>query len=225
MKPGGEGPGNQGEPREDDINLHRDKAKAIIRRCLENAAQLDQAKRTKYRAAAVAVLDAMGPVALMRWNENVKSITFYPDTESINRFVQSLGHKFARATGVRGLCIRDLNQPWLCSLHLNGGVDTGDVFSWNASEAYAHEFAHAIAWKRDEAGPLFVTKGWQDAWAQNGDRICGQMKMLNRGPREGFADFGVLVWNRYQDASSCGPSCLQFWEERGLALDSAASDF
>ncbi len=75
-------------PWEDAIRLHRDQAKAAVRRCLENAVQLDQAKRAKYRAAAEAVLDAMGPAALKRWNENVRSIAFYPDTESVDRWAQ-----------------------------------------------------------------------------------------------------------------------------------------
>jgi hypothetical protein len=220
MKRRGGGSGNGGAPWEDAIRLHRDQAKATVRRCLENAVQLDQAKRAKYRAAAEAVLDAMGPVALKRWNENVQSITFYPDTESINRFVQSLGRKFAGVTGVRGSCIRDPNQPWLCSLHLNGGADTGDAFRWDASEGYAHEFAHAIDWGIKDPGPLSITIAWQDAWESNGEMICEDLRQPNRGAREGFADFAVLVWMRPEEARQ-HVKCYAFWSERGLLADSS----
>jgi hypothetical protein len=141
-----------------DARSHRDEAKATIRRCLGNATQLDEAKKAKYRAAAEAVIDAMGPAALKRWNENLKSITFYADTESINGFARSLGPKFANVGGIRGLCIRDPKQPHLCSLHLNGGIDTGDAFRWDAGDGYAHEFAHVIDWGSLEPGPLSITK-------------------------------------------------------------------
>jgi hypothetical protein len=77
-----------------------------------------------YRAAAEKVIDAMGPTALKRWNENVESITFYPDTESINRLARSLRRDLANAVGIRGFCVRDSRHPRLCSLHLNGGSDT-----------------------------------------------------------------------------------------------------
>ena len=62
------------------------KALATIDRHLAGAAGLTAAKKAKYRAAAEKVIRAMGPKALERWNTNVKSITFYPDMESIARF-------------------------------------------------------------------------------------------------------------------------------------------
>lgn len=62
-------------------------AMATIDRHLAGAAGLTVAKRAKYRAAAEKVIRAMGPKALERWNTNVQAITFYPDTESIVRFL------------------------------------------------------------------------------------------------------------------------------------------
>ena len=64
----------------DDAEAYRDEAKATIARCLAVAVQLDESKRTKYRAAAEAVVNAMGFAALKRWNRNVQSITFHSDS-------------------------------------------------------------------------------------------------------------------------------------------------
>ncbi len=216
MKRGSAAPGNEGETGEGDIKRDRDKAKATIRRCLENAAQLDQAKRAKYRAAAEAVLDAMGPVALKRWNENVKSITFYPDTESINEFVRSLGHAFARATDVRGLCIRDLSQPWLCGLCLNGGAETGEHFPRTTRDVYAHEFSHAVDLAEGETARLSSTVAWQMAWSAEGADIQGRLHLPNRGAREGFGNFAIIAWNYPEDARRHYPACWTFWKRHGL---------
>jgi hypothetical protein len=223
IEAGDEGPGGDDARGEDDAKTHRDKAKAAIRRYLSQATQLDEAKKATYRAAAEAVIDAMGPEALKRWNENLKSITFYPDTESINQFVRSLGPEFANVTGVRGVCIHDPNQPRLCSLHLNGGSDTGDAFRWDARDGYAHEFGHVIDWGASEPGPLSITKAWCDAWAENGEEICGRLREPNRGAREGFADFAILGWGRPEEARKQARS-YEFWRERGLVFDSSEAD-
>jgi hypothetical protein len=216
MKRGGEGPSNEGAAGEDDIRLPRDKAKATLRRCLENAAQLDQAKRAKYRAAAEAVLDAMGPAALKRWNENVKSITFYPDTESITAFARSQGMDPEHTKAFRGLFMRDPSQPHLCSLHLNGGNDTGNASALKTGDLYAHEFGHAIDWSVSEADILSASAAWRKVSEEEKKNLREWLGVSNRGPAEDFANFAIVALSYQEAARRHYPECWRFWSERGL---------
>ncbi len=220
MKRRGGGSGNGGARWEDAIRLHRDKAKATVRRCLENAVQLDQAKRAKYRAAAEAVLDAMGPAALKRWNENVKSITFYPDTESITAFARSLGLDPDHVKTFRGLCLRERRKPWNCHLHLNGGADTGDLFPRDTSDGYAHEFAHVAGWVQGQIAPLSLTRAWREAWEEEKAEVNDRVGVTDRGSNEGFGDFAILAWLYPEDARRHCPKCWKIWKDQGLAGES-----
>jgi hypothetical protein len=160
------------------------KALATIDRDLAGAAGLTAAKKAKYRAAAEKVIRAMGPKALERWNANVESISFYADTESIVRFFRALGPGLANAVGIRGLCVRDSLRPYLCSLHLNGGSDTGDRFSRSTCDGYAHEFAHAIDWGNGESAPLSLSPAWMDAWQENREAINDRLGVVDQGAKD-----------------------------------------
>jgi hypothetical protein len=195
----------------------RRKAMAIIDRGLASAAGLTPAKIAMYRAAAEKVIKAMGPKALERWNANVEMITFYPDTGSVTRFARSLRPDLDDAVDIRGLCARNPSQPHLCSLHLNGGGDTGDRFSRNTCDGYAHEFAHAVDWSNGELSPLSLTQAWKDAWQENKDVINGRLDVADQSPSEGFANFAIFVWNYPEDARRHCPACRRFWKNHGLA--------
>jgi hypothetical protein len=195
----------------------RRKAMAIIDRGLASAAGLTGAKKARYRAAAEKVIHAMGSAALKRWNENVQSITFYPDTESINRFVQTLQPDLAGVAGIRGLCLRDSSRPSLCNLHLNGGSDTGDETSWKASNIYAHEFAHAIDWGADQPYPLSATKAWREAGDEKKRETRARLGVPDRGSAEDFASFAGVAWGYPEDARRHYPECWGFWVSEGLA--------
>ena len=192
-------------------------AMATIDRHLAGAAGLTVAKRAKYRAAAEKVIRAMGPKALERWNTNVQAITFYPDTESIVRFYAHLRPGLADAVGIRGLCVRDSSRPYLCSLHLNGGSDTGDRFSRSTCDGYAHEFAHAIDWGKGESAPLSLSRAWKNAWQENRDAINDRLGVVDQEASEGFANFAIFAWNYSEDARRHCAACLRFWKDQGLA--------
>jgi hypothetical protein len=70
-------------------------AMATIDRYLASAVGLSPTMTAAYRAAAEKVLRAMGPKAIKRWNANVQSLSFYPDTESIGRFARRMWPDFA----------------------------------------------------------------------------------------------------------------------------------
>jgi hypothetical protein len=190
---------------------------AAINRCLDGSAGLPPAKKAKYREAAEKVIHAMGRNALERWNENVDSITFYPDTESINDFYRSLRRDLADAVDIRGLCFRNPTQLRLCSLHLNGGSDTGDRFSRTTSDGYAHEFAHAVDWGNGEPFPLSLTQAWRNAWQESKDVVSGRLGVADQSPTEGFANFAIFAWNYPEDARRHCPECWRFWRDHGLA--------
>jgi len=190
---------------------------AIIDRGLASAAELTPAKTAMYRAAGGKIIDAMGPKALERWNANVESITFYPDTESITRYARSLRPELDDVVDIRGLCARNPSQPRLCSLHLNGGSETGDRFSRKTSDAYAHEFAHAVDWGDGELSPLSLTQAWKDAWQESQDIINGRLGVTDQSPTEGFANFAIFVWNYPEDARRHCPACWRLWKNHGLA--------
>ncbi len=196
---------------------HRRKAMAAIDRGLASAAGLTPAKKAIYRAAAEKVLEAMGPTALESWNANVELIAFYPDTESINRLARSLRPDLANAAGVRGFCVRDSSYPRLCSLHLNGGIDTGDSSSRTSSDVYAHEFAHAIDIDPDSSIRLSDDSRWLAAWDEERREICGILGFPEQcGAREGFAHFAVIAWGTPVAARRHYPGCWAFWSEQGL---------
>ncbi len=194
----------------------RRKAMAIIDRGLAGAAGLTPVKTAMYRAAAEKVIEAMGPAALERWNANVESITFYPDTESITRFARSLRPKRPQSRDVRGLCMRDQFHPHLCRLHLNGGADTDDEFPRGTADGYAHEFAHAIDWVQGEAGATSVARVWNEAWRDERRVILDRLSTVDRGASEGFADFAIFAWNYPDDARRHCPKCWRVWEDQGL---------
>ncbi len=213
-----EGPGDDDSRGEDEAKAYSNKAKATIGRSLANAAEVDEGKKAKYRAAAEAVIDAMGLEALKRWNNNVESITFYPDTESINQFVRSLRPGLTSAIGVRGLCARNPFEPRLCSLHLNGGSDTGDEFSRSTRDGYAHEFAHAIDWGTRESGLLSRSALWADASRAEKKMLRDWLNVQDRGPADDFANFGIAAWNYPEAARRHYPECWGFWSDRGLTF-------
>jgi hypothetical protein len=192
-------------------------AMATIDRHLAGAAGLTAAKKAQYRAAAAEVIKAMGPKALERWNANVKSITFHPDTESITRFARSLGSDLEHTKAYRGLCIRDPFQPCLCHLHLNGGADTGDQFPRITRDGFAHEFAHVIDRSREEPTPLSATRAWNEAWRDEKEVVAVRLSTIDRGANEGFADFAIFAWNYPDDARRHCPKCWRFWEDQELA--------
>ncbi len=201
---------------------NRRKAMVAIDRGLASAAGLTPAKKTMYRTAAEGVIDAMGPTALKRWIENVESITFYPDTESIERFLNRKRPDLANVSGTRGLCVRDRSHPHLCRLHLNGGDDTGDESPWRTDDTYAHEFGHTIDWGRGEMGPLSMSKAWREVSAEEKKEIRERLGVPDRGSTDDFANAAVMVWNHPEDARRHYPECWAFWSERGLVAASPA---
>jgi hypothetical protein len=200
----------------------RRKAMATIDLGLASAAGLTSVMKAMYRAGAEKVIKAMGPKALERWNQNVQSITFYPDTESINRFVQTLRPDLAGLTGIRGLCLRDPSRPSLCNLHLNGGSDAGDETSWKTSNIYAHEFAHAIDWGADQPYPLSATKAWRETGGEEKREIRERLGVPDRGSAEDFANFAGVAWGYPEDARRHYPECWGFWVSGGLAAGDLA---
>jgi hypothetical protein len=193
------------------------KAMATIDRHLASAAGLAPAKTAAYRAAAEKVIRAMGLKALERWNENVESITFYPDIESIDR----LPYPKASPKDVRaGLCIRR-KQPdrySRCQIHVDGGDDTGET-ARASRVTYAHEFAHAIDVKPSETRRLSSNAGWKKAWDAEKDEVLRSYGIVpeerNRqrqiDPQEGFALFGGIAWNYSMMARRQMPQCWAFW--------------
>jgi hypothetical protein len=194
----------------------RGKAKAAIRRCLDEATELDEAKRAAYGAAAEAIIDAMGPVALKRWNENVESITFYADTESVTRFRRALNPGKPVQGGIRGICVRDRFRPNVCRLHLNGGSETGEPFPRTTQDVYAHEFSHAVDVAEREPQRLSSTVEWQVAWRAEGEEIQERLNLPDRGPNEGFGNFAIIAWNYPEDAKRHFPACWAFWKTHSL---------
>ncbi len=201
---------------EDDATPDRDKAKAAIKRWLDEAVGLDEAKKANYQAAAEKVIGAMGPAALKRWNENVQSITFYPDTESIKRFLRRKQPHLVNVSGIRGLCIRDRSHPYLCHLHLNGGDDTGDASPLKTSNLYAHEFAHAIDWGRQDFGPLSMNRAWREISPAEKRQVHRWLDIPDQDPGDDFAYFAIAAWNYPEDARRHYPECWAFWSNRGL---------
>jgi hypothetical protein len=185
---------------------------------LDVAAGLTPAKKAQYRAAAAEVLMAMGPKALKRWNENVRSITFYPDTESIQDLLRREYPKPRPPSGVRGLCLRDRRQPSKCHLHVNGGSDTDDSGPRATRYIYAHEFAHGIDVAPKSFARLSDQQAWMQAWPAEDHEIRGLLHERKAcGAREGFAHFASLAWNNPDAARRHHPKCWAFFSDWGLA--------
>ncbi len=199
------------------------KAMAAIDRHLAGSAGLTPAKIAQYRAAAEKVIRAMGPEAVKRWNENVKTIRFYPDTETIERCLHRKYPDLANVSGTRGLCLRDRKRPNLCRLHLNGGSDTGNASALKTSNLYAHEFGHAIDWSADQSGPLSQGGAWREVSREEKERLREWLEVPNRGPAEDFANFAIVAWNYPEAARRHYAECWRFWSERGLSRASPAS--
>jgi hypothetical protein len=186
---------------------------ATIDRQLAGAAGLTAAKKAMYRAAAENVIRAMGPKALERWNENVESITFYPDTESLSRWAHSKWPRDERQKGQPrdGVCVvrMDRTNRTKCLLHLDGGKEMSDV--------YAHEFAHAV-----DCGPakgMFLSDSpdWTQAWSIEGTSICNILRMKTLlGHREGFGVTGQLAWNKRALFQRHYSRCWALWSLVGL---------
>ena len=200
----------------------RRQAMAIIDRGLASAAGLTPAKAAAYRAAAEAAIDAMGPAALKRWNENVESIVFYPDTESVTRFVHGVRPDLADVTGIRGVCMPDRTHPHICRLHLNGGDDSGDANPWKTSDTYAHEFGHAIDWASGMVGPTSMSKAWRDVSEDEKREIRQRLGVPDLGHADDFANAAVMAWNYPEDTRRHYPECWAFWSGHGLASRFAA---
>jgi hypothetical protein len=194
---------------------------ATIDRHLAGAAGLTAAKKAQYRAAAEKVLKAMGPKALERWNANVQSITFYPDTESLTRWADAKWPRDIQQKGRprAGVCVvrTDRANQTRCLLHLDGGNDTGDIAAGPSIAVYAHEFAHAI-----DCGPakgMFLSDSpdWILAWNAEGKSICRSLGMeFLVGYREGFGITAQFAWNNRRLFQRHHPRCWAFWSLAGL---------
>jgi ADP-Ribosyltransferase in polyvalent proteins len=176
------------------------------------------------QATADRLFSYMATPAVWRWFQNVQGAVVHPSIESLNSTIQAIASPANSTT--KGLCA----GAWVSqegqskgNLHLDGGTDEVP-----AVEFWAHEFAHAIdtapKWS-ENVNDLIVSRGgvrlsdsydWNDAWKTEIKSPDCPLEYAKKNQREGFAEYGRMLWIIPKEARQAFPKCYAVWKKAGL---------
>jgi hypothetical protein len=188
---------------------HLKTARSMFDQSLAAAAHLDDATRERYRATAGAVLDALPEKAAERFARFAKGADFHASTQQLSDSVASRSEQLAAHVRA-GKRIGGTFNARTGRFQLDG-----DLHDTHARGVYAHEFGHAI----DGDRRLSTAPGWVEAWQDEIVNKKGISDYAASKPREGFAEFGRLVYggdHKRDEIKAAYPRCAEFWERLGL---------
>ena len=187
-----------------------------------------EAEWKEKQSTADKLFSYMATPAVWRWVHNVEGALVHPSIDSLNTTINAMA---STANVQPGLCA----GAWVSErgeskgrLHLDGGTDEAP-----AVEYWAHEFAHAVdaapRWSENVndlivshgGNKLSDSDGWQKAWKtevvdDRGEGIAPLSKYAQKNEREGFAEYGRLLWTQPKHARTLFPQCYAVWKEAGL---------
>lgn len=224
-EPPADKPWSTPEQRKLSLELYRDGKDAIDRwersggKLPEEALNLRSRKADHFRSSLSQALSRMTATALERAKRSLPGgFRFHNDPGNVTQEYQ-VRYRTKRT---------DLLGGWFD--HQDGTIDVnGDPSSGTAAEIYAHELSHAVDWSRTMQGEGYECSSsgdWQDAWEREIDATektplsdkpeVRLSEYARKDAREGFAEFGRLVYTDRERAEKDFPRCWDFWKQKGL---------
>ena len=219
-----EADGVDGEPKE--VVWHRERvevAMTTMRDAIDGWwGDKTESERNNGKADARKLFDNMSAEAVRRWNKNVKAVAMHGSIESLNNVINDIaGEKSSGSCAGAWVANRGDVKG---NLHLDGGVN-----GIAAIEFWAHEFAHAIdgepTWTETVndgimhygGGRLSDSYDWHEAWQSEINKPdCPLNAYAKKNQREGFAEYGRMLWMIPKEAREFFPKCYAVWKKAKL---------
>ena len=184
-----------------------------------------EAEWKEKQSTADKLFSYMATPSVWRWYQNVQGALVHPSIDSLNSTIQAIASPANSTT--KELCA----GAWVSqegqskgNLHLDGGTDEVPSI-----EFWAHEFAHAIdcepKWS-ENVNDLIVSRGgvrlsdsydWHEAWkSEIKSPDCPLSNYAKKNQREGFAEYGRLLWTIPKESRMAFPKCYAVWKKAGL---------
>ena len=161
-----------------------------------------------------AVADYMNSKSLALLTSHLNDVFFHQSLADLAIAHGTLsGRTIAAGTKLGGFCATIPGGK--SDLYLDGAGDLGDEYSETARQVYAHEMTHVV----DGVGTIAITNSgdWNEAWAEEVNQLNDPLtKYARKSPKEGFAEFGRLVFTQPREARERFPKCWAFWHSKGL---------
>lgn len=177
-------------------------------------AKLEPAQRASYRTAFDTALSRMPEQALDAVRTRIKHVAFYPSKSEVNDAYDAITGRISESDNVTAFVNQATGEMHLDGLDEKGAQTVGDL-----EGCYAHELSHLLDQPTGDP-PVYTSddNAWQAAWKAE---ICQQGYPLTKyaaaNSREGFAEFGRLMYSDPATAKAKFPQSWAFFEQLGYA--------